>query len=138
MKDRSRSVYDLGLLIVIVSAIAFATVTVYSQNPTPSQTPAPTAAPAQSPRTTPSPTPTPINWSSDPVLKRFVWRSIGPASMGGRIDDIAVVEQNPFIIYVAFATNGVWKSTNNGTTFQPIFDTYGTHSVGDVAVAPSD
>ena len=141
MKDRSRSVYDLGLLIVIVIAVTFATITVYSQNQTP-QTPASGAAPAQSPRATqsqpPSPTPTPINWSTDPMLKRFVLRSIGPASMGGRIDDIAVPEQNPYIIYVAFATNGVWKSTNNGTTFQPIFDTYSTHSIGDIAIAPSD
>ena len=141
MKDRSRSAYDLGLLIMIVSALTIATITVHSQNQTSSQT-TPTATPAQSPRPTaspsPSPTPTPVNWSTDPMLKRFVWRSIGPASMGGRIDDIAVAEQNPYIIYVAFATNGVWKSTNNGTTFQPIFDTYGTHSVGDVAVAPSD
>src|SRR5262245_20954236 len=131
MKDRSRSVYDLGLLMVIVSALTLATITVHSQNQTSSQT-APTATPAQSPRPTPSPsaspTPTPVNWSTDPMLKRFVWRSIGPASMGGRIDDIAVAEQNPYIIYVAFATNGVWKSTNNGTTFQPVFDTYGTHS----------
>jgi photosystem II stability/assembly factor-like uncharacterized protein len=72
------------------------------------------------------------------MLKRFVFRSIGPASMGGRIDDIAAVEQNPYIIYVAFATNGLWKSINNGTTFQPIFDMYGTGSIGDVAIAPSD
>ncbi|HEX5873200.1 MAG TPA: hypothetical protein VFY60_01045, partial [Pyrinomonadaceae bacterium] len=137
MKDRSPSVYDLGLLIVIVMSVAFATITVYSQNQTP-QTPAPAATAAQSPRPTPSPTPTPINWSTDPVLKRFVFRSIGPASMGGRIDDIAVSEQNPYLIYVAFATNGVWKSTNNGTTFQPIFDRYTTHSIGDIALAPSD
>ena len=138
MKDRSRSVYDLGLLIVIVSAVVFASITVHSQDQTPSQTPA--AAATQSPRPTPSPspTPTPINWSTDPTLKRFVFRSIGPASMGGRIDDITAVEQNPYIIYVGFATNGVWKSTNNGTTFQPIFDTYGTHSIGDIAIAPSD
>ncbi|HKS08682.1 MAG TPA: hypothetical protein VJS13_03985 [Pyrinomonadaceae bacterium] len=140
MKDRSRSVYDFGLLVVIVLAVALATVTVYSQNQTPTQTPAPGPAAAQAPRATPSPspTPTPINWSTDPMLKRFVFRSIGPASMGGRIDDIAVVEQNPYIIYVAFATNGLWKSTNNGTTFTPVFDTYGTHSIGDVAIAPSD
>jgi hypothetical protein len=139
MKERSRSVYDLGLLLVIITAVAFASITVHSQNQT-TQTPAPGPAAAQSPRATPSPspTPTPINWSTDPMLKRFVFRSIGPASMGGRIDDITAVEQNPYIIYVAFATNGVWKSTNNGTTFQPIFDTYGTHSIGDVAVAPSD
>src|ERR1051326_6153454 len=138
MKDRSRSVYDLGLLLIILCAVAFATITVYSQNQTPSATPPNTAQ--QQPRATPSPspTPTPINWSSDPMLKRFVFRSIGPASMGGRIDDIAAVEQNPYTIYVAFATNGVWKSTNNGTTFEPIFDTYGTGSIGDVAIAPSD
>src|SRR5215510_13077313 len=139
MKDRSRSVYDFGLLLVIVGAVAFATVTVYSQNPTPSQTPTTAPAAAQGRATpSPSPTPTPINWSTDPMLKRFVFRSIGPASMGGRIDDITAVEQNPYIIYVAFATNGVWKSTNNGTTFTPIFDTYGTGSIGDVAIAPSD
>ena len=133
MKDRSRSVYDFGLLIVIVIAVALATVTVYSQNAATPQNRGPAAAQAS-----PSPTPTPINWSTDPTLKRFVFRSIGPASMGGRIDDFAVPEQNPYIIYVAFATNGVWKSTNNGTTFTPIFDTYSTHSIGDVAIAPSD
>jgi hypothetical protein len=144
MKDRSRAVHDIGLLLFIVLAVTLATITVSSQNPAPSQTPAPAAAAAQTPTATPSPspspspTPTPINWSNDPMLKRFVFRSIGPASMGGRIDDFAVPEQNPHVIYVAFATNGVWKSTNNGTTFQPIFDTYTTHSIGDIAVAPSD
>ena len=127
MKDRLRSVYDLGLLLVILAAVTFASVTVYSQNQTPTTTSTP-ATPAQSPAATasPSPTPTPINWSTDPMLKRFVWRAIGPASMGGRIDDIAAVETNPYVIYVGFATSGVWKSTNNGTTFQPIFDTYST------------
>src|SRR5687768_3314984 len=140
MKDRLRSVYDIGLLLLITFAITFASVTVYSQNQTTPQTTAAAAAPAQSPRVapTPSPTPTPINWSTDPMLRRFVWRSIGPASMGGRIDDIAVVETNPSIIYLGFATGGVWKSINNGTTFQPIFDTYSTVSIGDLAIAPSD
>jgi photosystem II stability/assembly factor-like uncharacterized protein len=58
--------------------------------------------------------------------------------MGGRVDDIAAVESNPYIVYIGFATGGVWKSTNNGTTFQPIFDTYSTASIGDIAIAPSD
>ena len=139
MKDRSRSVYDFALLVVIVFAVALATVTVHSQNTaTPQNQGAPAATQSPAPTPSPSPTPTPVNWSTDPVLKRFVFRSIGPASMGGRIDDIAVPEQNPYTIYIAFATNGVWKSTNNGTTFTPIFETYGTHSVGDIAVAPSD
>jgi photosystem II stability/assembly factor-like uncharacterized protein len=72
------------------------------------------------------------------MLTRFVWRGIGPASMGGRIDDIDSVERNPYIIYVGFATGGVWKSTNNGTTWQPIFDTYSTASIGDIAIAQAN
>jgi photosystem II stability/assembly factor-like uncharacterized protein len=82
--------------------------------------------------------PPPINQSDDSVLKPFVWRSIGPASMGGRIDDIAVVESNPSIIYLGFATGGLWKSTNNGTTWSSIFDRYPVSSVGDIAIAPSN
>lgn len=54
--------------------------------------------------------------------------------MGGRIDDIDVVESNPFTIYVGYATGGLWKSVNNGTTWEPIFDTYSTHSIGDIAI----
>jgi len=80
----------------------------------------------------------PINQSDDPLLRGFVWRSIGPASMGGRIDDIDVVESNPSIIYVGFATGGLWKSINNGTTWEPIFDTYTTASIGDVTICQSN
>jgi photosystem II stability/assembly factor-like uncharacterized protein len=58
--------------------------------------------------------------------------------MGGRIDDIAVVESNPYIIYVGFATGGLWKTVNNGTTWEPIFDIYPTSSIGDIAVCQSD
>lgn len=82
--------------------------------------------------------PPPINESKDPLLKPFVWRSIGPANMGGRIDDIAVDENNPSTFYLGFATGGVWKTTNNGTTFAPIFDKYRVSSIGDIALAPSN
>lgn len=58
--------------------------------------------------------------------------------MGGRIDDIEAVESNPFIIYAGFATGGLWKSVNNGTTWEPIFDTYPTASIGDVAICQSN
>jgi photosystem II stability/assembly factor-like uncharacterized protein len=85
-----------------------------------------------------APPPPPVNQSTDPLLKSFVWRSIGPASMGGRIDDIAAVESNPSVFYIGFATGGVFKTTNNGTTWTPIFDTYPTASIGDIAIAPSD
>ncbi len=82
--------------------------------------------------------PPPINQSDDPLLKPFVWRSIGPANMGGRVDDIAVVESNPAIIYMGFATGGIWKSTNNGTTWDALFETYPVSSIGDIAIAPSN
>jgi photosystem II stability/assembly factor-like uncharacterized protein len=82
--------------------------------------------------------PPPINQTDDPILKPFVWRSIGPANMGGRVDDIAVVESNPSTIYIGFATGGIWKSTNNGTTWLPIFDKYPVSSIGDIAIAPSN
>ena len=86
----------------------------------------------------PPPPPPPVNQSDDPLLKTFKWRNIGPASMGGRIDDFAVVESNPSIFYVGFATGGIFKTVNNGTTFTPIFDTYPVSSIGDIAIAPSD
>ena len=82
--------------------------------------------------------PKPINPTNDPILDPFVWRSIGPANMGGRVDDIAVVESDPSIIYVGYATGGIWKTTNNGTTWTPIFDEYPVSSIGDIAIAPSN
>ena len=85
----------------------------------------------------PAPVPV-INQSDDPVLRGFRFRSIGPASMGGRIDDIAVSETDPNVIYLGYAVGGVWKSENNGVTFEPVFDTYTTASIGDLAVHPRD
>ncbi|MEO6238726.1 MAG: hypothetical protein ABIQ52_17150, partial [Vicinamibacterales bacterium] len=79
-----------------------------------------------------------INQSSDPLLGSFRFRSIGPASMGGRIDDIAVSESNPNIIYLGYAVGGVFKSENNGVSFLPVFDTYSTASIGDIAIHPRD
>src|SRR5882672_3788285 len=85
----------------------------------------------------PAPVTLPIHPNTDPILKSFTWRSIGPANMGGRIDDIAAVESNPSTFYVGFATGGLWK-TNNGTTFTPIFDEQPVTSIGDIAIAPAN
>ncbi len=79
-----------------------------------------------------------INQSTDAMLKRFRFRNIGPASMGGRIDDIAVSESNPNVIYLGYAVGGVWRSENNGTTFSPVFDTYDIGSIGDIAIHPTN
>jgi photosystem II stability/assembly factor-like uncharacterized protein len=79
-----------------------------------------------------------VNQSKDPLLASFRFRSIGPASMGGRIDDIAVSESDPNIIYIGYAVAGVFKSENNGTTFESIFDEYPTASIGDIAIHPTN
>jgi len=72
------------------------------------------------------------------ALKNLKWRAIGPSIMGGRIDDVAVVEGNASTFYIAAATGGVWKTTNAGTTFEPIFDDQSNTSIGDICIAPSD
>src|SRR6476620_3864853 len=82
--------------------------------------------------------PRPRRIDSRRLLAPFRFRLIGPASMGGRIDDIAVAESDPAIIYIGYAVGGVFKSENNGTTFTPVFETYGTASIGDIAIHPKD
>jgi hypothetical protein len=67
------------------------------------------------------------------------FRNIGPAAMGGRIDDFAVLESNPAVFYVAAATDGLWKTTTNGTTWEVLFNEQDdVVSIGDVATAPTD
>lgn len=68
----------------------------------------------------------------------LAFRNIGPALMGGRVDDVDVVESDPSTFFVATASGGLWKTTNNGVTFAPVFDDQETSSIGDVAIAPSD
>src|SRR6478672_1060272 len=66
------------------------------------------------------------------------WRQIGPAAMSGRISDIAVYEPNTNIWYVGTAHGGVWKTTNNGTTFEAQFQDQGLMSIGDIAVSQNN
>ncbi|MCH7564628.1 MAG: hypothetical protein IH968_12485 [Gemmatimonadetes bacterium] len=65
-------------------------------------------------------------------------RNIGPAAMSGRIVDLAVVEMDTRVFYVASATGGVWKTTDNGIRFTPVFQNEAVHSVGDIAVHQRD
>ena len=66
------------------------------------------------------------------------FRPLGPASMSGRISDLAVYEANPAIFYVGTAHGGVWKTINNGTTFEAQFQDQGLMSIGDVAISQSN
>jgi photosystem II stability/assembly factor-like uncharacterized protein len=80
----------------------------------------------------------PPNPTSDPLLKGFSFRSIGPATMMGRVDDIQGAEMDPMIIYIGFATGGLWKSTDGGNHWKSQFDNMANESVGAIGIAPSD
>ena len=66
------------------------------------------------------------------------FRSIGPATMSGRIADLAVYEANPAIYYVATAHGGVWKTTSGGALYEPLFQNEGLIAIGDVTVSQTD
>ena len=72
------------------------------------------------------------------VLKSLHYRSTGPTRQSGRFVDFAVPEQEPYTFYAATASGGLWKTTNNGITFEPIFDHENVFSIGDIGVAPSN
>jgi photosystem II stability/assembly factor-like uncharacterized protein len=74
----------------------------------------------------------------DSFLDALTPRPLGPAAMSGRVAAVAVVESKPKLMYVAAASGGVWKTVNNGSTWDPVFDGQPVASIGDVAVAPSD
>ncbi|MGH9488603.1 MAG: WD40/YVTN/BNR-like repeat-containing protein [Terriglobales bacterium] len=92
---------------------------------------------AQGRRHAPPPKP-PVNASSNPLLRPFVFRSIGPATMLGRVDDIEGTAQDPMLLYVGFATGGLWRSTDGGLHWTPLWNSLPNESVGAIAVAPSD
>ncbi len=66
------------------------------------------------------------------------WRSIGPAFTSGRIADFAVNPCNPKEYYVAVASGHLWKTTNAGITFSPVFDNNGIYSTGVVTMDPGN
>jgi len=105
---------------IIALVLAFATAAVLAQAP---------------------PRPTPIftegSTGSGP-LDRLYFRSIGPATSSGRVDDLAVLESDPTTFYIGMATAGVYKTTNAGTTFTNVFENEGSGSVGAIAIAPTD
>jgi photosystem II stability/assembly factor-like uncharacterized protein len=68
------------------------------------------------------------------------WQFIGPTNISGRATDVAVVtpKGKSYTVYVAAASGGVWKTVNEGTTWEPVFEHAASTSIGDIAIAPSD
>ncbi len=75
---------------------------------------------------------------NEATFKGLELRSLGPALMSGRISDIVLHPTNRSIRYVAVGSGGVWKTINAGTTWEPIFDSEGSYSIGCITLDPND
>jgi len=133
--------------IAIIALMGVLGVLSYAQNvpQTPPAKPAPAAAqaPAQptaaatSPAVTPAQAVAPLPLTADD-FNQFSWRWIGPMTFSGRMVGYAVPQGQSQIYYALTASGGIWKTVDGGTHFEPIFDKYGTQSMGWMAIAPSN
>ena len=100
------------------------------------------AASAQEPVT--SPEARLASWEAHQRLERaspfaeLEWRHAGPRFQGGRIESVASPAGAPFTFYVAPGAGNLWKTRNNGLSWEPVFEHQATFAIGDVKVAPSD
>ncbi|MBC8404036.1 MAG: hypothetical protein H8E15_02325 [Planctomycetes bacterium] len=88
-----------------------------------------------------------LQWFADhqrlqesPDLADRRWHFLGPTNVSGRVTDVAVTTPRgkTYTVYIATASGGVWKTSNEGVTWKSIFDHQPTQSIGDVSLAPSD
>src|SRR5437762_4415465 len=75
---------------------------------------------------------------TSPAVQGLELRNVGGTLSSGRIADIAVDPRNQSVWYVATAAGGLWKTTNRGLTWRPIFDQYGSYSLGCVTIDPAN
>jgi hypothetical protein len=75
---------------------------------------------------------------NESLLEPFQWRNLGPGNFSGRIVDVEALENDFRHVLVASASGGVWKSVNAGVTWKPIFDSYRSSSIGDIALFQKD
>ena len=111
-----RRVSRLVLLIALAGPIILS-----GQNPQPTQTAS-----------------SPANPLSEELAKSFAYRAVGPARQCGRILHVLAHPSQPFIFYIVPASGGLWKTVNNGTTFESILPGQSNVPIGHAAIAPSD
>jgi len=70
--------------------------------------------------------------------KSLEWQLAGPTNIGGRLTDVEINPQNTSIVYLGAASGGIFKSTDNGNSYFPVFDDNENLSIGDIALAPSN
>lgn len=93
---------------------------------------APLIAAAAEVKETPKPSPTPG------FFDQLRFRNLGPAVSGGRLGAVAGTDADPSLYYVGAAGGGVWRTTNAGQTFSPVFDSQDVGSIGAIAIDPRD
>lgn len=76
-----------------------------------------------------------LKMEADSDWSQVKWRSIGPESQAGRVVDIDVPPGNPKLMYVSFATGGLWVSSDAGNNWAPLFDGESSFAIGDLAVS---
>src|SRR3954469_8271497 len=72
------------------------------------------------------------------TVSGFRWRSVGPSNFMGRMTDVVGIPGPSKTVFVSAAAGGIWKTTNNGVTWRPLFDDKNVASVGALAISPSD
>lgn len=124
----------VAILAISFIAISSFTVSVFAQEkPKAEKKKTSTASATPTPASTPD-----VSKSFQAALSNLRFREIGPATMGGRIDDIEVSPTDSRVIYVATAAGGILKSVNGGTSWTVVFDKEEVSSVGDIAIAPTN
>ncbi|MFP4041772.1 MAG: WD40/YVTN/BNR-like repeat-containing protein, partial [Bacteroidales bacterium] len=78
------------------------------------------------------------NTVNSSIISGLKFRSIGPAYASGRISDFAVNPDNHSEFYVAVSSGNVWKTTNKGVTFEPVFENYGSYATGCITMDPNN
>ncbi len=79
-----------------------------------------------------------LKLKNESPFKDLNWRPVGPKQQGGRIEAVAVPPGNHGTIYVGPGSGNIWKTTNNGLTWQPIFENESTFTIGDIAISQSN
>ncbi len=114
----------LAPFIIAVIALVTTASRAFADDPVRPPTPAPSASPSPAASASPAPS--------------VAWRSIGPSVAGGRIATVAGTDLDPALLYAGAAGGGVWRSTNGGLDWTPVFDAATTQSIGAIAIDPKD
>ncbi|MCC9166239.1 WD40/YVTN/BNR-like repeat-containing protein [Pontibacter harenae] len=74
------------------------------------------------------------NLKQTSIASNIAFRNVGPTVQSGRITDLEISPKDPTTFYAAYASGGLWKTTNNGISFEPLFDEQAVMTIGDIAI----